>query len=227
LAIAVQFASSNGTATLAGNDYTQVSGILTFAANTKILTQTITVPTTDNTKFEPNETVYVNLTNATNATIVDNQGIGTIVNSNNSLIVVVIEIPGRHEIDTVAYLPQQIPLTKIIQLLGNENIKPFHQNINDDGYVVLSSSFDKSKSDKNTVLYLSYYYGSYDQIYDLYAGRYVPVYYTFNNFFLEQPDLIKPPENSLEAIVMIIGLSYMSKIIYPFTHVIVRKNNDS
>src|SRR5262249_41816645 len=40
----------------------------------------ITVTVNSDTTFEPNETFFVNLTNPTNATISDNQGIGTISN---------------------------------------------------------------------------------------------------------------------------------------------------
>src|SRR5437899_11269321 len=42
--------------------------------------QTVTVTVNGDTKFEPDETFTVNLSGATNATITDNQGVGTIVN---------------------------------------------------------------------------------------------------------------------------------------------------
>src|SRR5207249_2245282 len=40
----------------------------------------VAVTVNGDTKFEPNETFFVNLSNPVNATISDNQGVGTIVN---------------------------------------------------------------------------------------------------------------------------------------------------
>lgn len=75
--ITVAWATADGTAT-AGSDYTAASGTLTF--NPGVVTQPVTVNVTGDTTFEPNETFFVNLTNATNASITDNQGLGTINN---------------------------------------------------------------------------------------------------------------------------------------------------
>jgi len=75
--ITVDFGTANGTA-IAGSDYSANSGMLTFMPN--VLTQTITVNVNGDTMTETNETFFVNLTNATNATIADNQGLGTITN---------------------------------------------------------------------------------------------------------------------------------------------------
>ena len=80
-AIVVNYGTSDGTATTAGNDYTSTSGALTFAANTSTLTQTITVAINNDTTREPNETFYVNLTSATNGVITDNLGVGTIIDN--------------------------------------------------------------------------------------------------------------------------------------------------
>ncbi|HYR75689.1 MAG TPA: Calx-beta domain-containing protein [Pyrinomonadaceae bacterium] len=78
LSATVDFATANGTATLADSDYQANSGTLTFAPGD--LTKTITVLVNGDTKFETDETFNVNLSNATNATISDNQGVGTITN---------------------------------------------------------------------------------------------------------------------------------------------------
>jgi hypothetical protein len=75
--VTVNYATANGTAT-AGSDYVSTSGTLTF--NPGDLTKAIDVTINGDQSFEPNETFFVNLSNATNATISDNQGIGTIVN---------------------------------------------------------------------------------------------------------------------------------------------------
>ncbi len=73
--ITVQFATSNGTAT-AGTDYTADSGTLTFTPG--VTTQSINVVTTADALDEPDETVNVTLSSATNATIGDGTGIVTI-----------------------------------------------------------------------------------------------------------------------------------------------------
>jgi len=74
--VTVNYATANGTAS-SSTDYSSRSGTLTFPAGTT--TQTITVPVTGDTLDEPNETFVVNLSGATNATIADSQGVGTIV----------------------------------------------------------------------------------------------------------------------------------------------------
>jgi uncharacterized membrane protein YciS (DUF1049 family) len=76
--VTVNYATANGTAT-AGSDYVARSGTLTFIAGTT--TQTIPVTINGDTTREANETFFVNLSGASNATIADNQGLGTIVNN--------------------------------------------------------------------------------------------------------------------------------------------------
>ncbi|HEV7747791.1 MAG TPA: Calx-beta domain-containing protein [Pyrinomonadaceae bacterium] len=75
--VTVNYATAGGTAT-AGSDYVTTSGMLTFTAGQ--LTQPVSVTVNGDTVFEPNETFNVNLSGATNATIADDQGIGTITN---------------------------------------------------------------------------------------------------------------------------------------------------
>lgn len=76
--VTVQYDTANGTAT-AGSDYNAATGTLTFAAGeTK---KTVVVAVRGDTTVEANETFSVNLTNPTNATIADAQGIGTILNN--------------------------------------------------------------------------------------------------------------------------------------------------
>jgi len=75
--VTVNYATADGTAT-AGSDYQSTSGTLTFTPGQT--TQTILVPINGDTTFESNETFVVNLTAPTNATILDNQGQGTITN---------------------------------------------------------------------------------------------------------------------------------------------------
>jgi uncharacterized protein (TIGR03437 family) len=61
-----------------GSDYAPTEGQLTFMPGQT--SQTVTVLVNGDTTMEPNETFLVNLRNATNATIADAQGLGTIVN---------------------------------------------------------------------------------------------------------------------------------------------------
>ena len=75
--VSVNYATADGTATQPA-DYTNTSGTLTFTPGQT--TRTITVPVIGETIPEANETFFVNLSGATNATIADNQGVGTITN---------------------------------------------------------------------------------------------------------------------------------------------------
>lgn len=75
--ITVNAATADGTASSAA-DYTAVNTVVTFTPGT--VAQTVTVAVTGDATFEPDETFFVNLSGATNATIVDNQGLGTITN---------------------------------------------------------------------------------------------------------------------------------------------------
>jgi len=82
--LSVDYATADGTAT-AGQDYTPVSGTLTFnAGETR---KTISVPVLGDTLDEANETFTVNLSNlqsSVNAVIADGQGTGTIVDDDST-----------------------------------------------------------------------------------------------------------------------------------------------
>ena len=81
----VNYATSDGTATVADSDYVAASNTLHFGANQN--TQTISVTINGDTKVEANETFNVGLSNATNgATISDGQGVGTITNDDGAAI---------------------------------------------------------------------------------------------------------------------------------------------
>lgn len=77
----VQFSTSNGTAT-AGSDYNLTQGTLTFLPNET--TKTVSVPIIGNLTAETDETFFLNLSNPSNATIADGQGLGTITNDDNA-----------------------------------------------------------------------------------------------------------------------------------------------
>jgi glucose/arabinose dehydrogenase len=74
--VTVQYATANGSAA-SGSDYSATSGTLTFAPGQT--SQPVSVLVLGDTSFEPNETFNVNLSNPTNATLGDDQGVGTIV----------------------------------------------------------------------------------------------------------------------------------------------------
>jgi hypothetical protein len=76
--VTVNFATANGTATTASNDYVAASGSLTFAPGET--TKSITVPVKGDRKKEASETFYLNLSGALNALLADSQGLGTILN---------------------------------------------------------------------------------------------------------------------------------------------------
>jgi hypothetical protein len=75
--VTVEYATADGTAQ-AGGDYTATSGTLTIPVGDTIAT--VSVPITDDALYEGDETFSLNLSNATNATISDSEGTGTILN---------------------------------------------------------------------------------------------------------------------------------------------------
>src|SRR5262249_10890418 len=76
--VTVSYATADGTATVADNDYQAQSGTLTFDPGET--TKTIAIVVYGDRKKEPNETFFLNLSGAVNATILDGQGLGTILN---------------------------------------------------------------------------------------------------------------------------------------------------
>ncbi|MFM6406709.1 MAG: Calx-beta domain-containing protein, partial [Microcystis sp.] len=82
-AITLNYATADGTATTADNDYTAIN-LTPLTFNAGETSKTITVAVNGDNKVESNETFFVNLsnlqTNGRNVTIADNQGQGTINN---------------------------------------------------------------------------------------------------------------------------------------------------
>ncbi len=73
--VSVQYATANGSAQ-SGSDYTTTSGSLSFSGSTT--SRTISVPVLGDMSDEPDENFFVDLTNASNATLADSRGQGTI-----------------------------------------------------------------------------------------------------------------------------------------------------
>jgi hypothetical protein len=74
--VTVTYATANATA-LAGSDYTATSGTLTFAPGSR--SAVVNVPILADLTDEPNETLTLNLSAPVNATLLDAQGLGTIL----------------------------------------------------------------------------------------------------------------------------------------------------
>ena len=76
--VSVNFSTADGTATVANGDYFENSGTVYFDPGET--TATITVLVRGDKSKEPNETFFVNLSDPSEATISDGQGVGTITN---------------------------------------------------------------------------------------------------------------------------------------------------
>ncbi|HLQ22230.1 MAG TPA: Calx-beta domain-containing protein, partial [Gemmatimonadales bacterium] len=76
--VTVNYMTADGTATVSDNDYMAASGMLTFSPGQT--SKTVNVAVRGDTRFEGNETFFVNLGSPTNATIARGQGTGTILN---------------------------------------------------------------------------------------------------------------------------------------------------
>jgi serralysin len=79
--ISVNYATADGTATVANNDYLATNGTLTF--NPGETSKAITVKVVQDNIYEPDETFFVNLSSS-DATIDKGQGIATIINDDTS-----------------------------------------------------------------------------------------------------------------------------------------------
>ena len=77
-AISIPFGTVDGTATVAGSDYTATSGTLTISSGST--SGTIVVPVIGDTMYEPNETFAVTLGTPTGAVMGTSQGAGQITN---------------------------------------------------------------------------------------------------------------------------------------------------
>jgi VCBS repeat-containing protein len=76
--VSVNYATADGSATVADHDYVPTAGTLTFARGETA--KTITVLVNGDNVAEPNESLFVNLSGASRATIANATGVGTIQN---------------------------------------------------------------------------------------------------------------------------------------------------
>ncbi len=84
--VTVNYATANGTATVAGGDYLAKVGTLTFIPGQT--SQTVTVDVIGDTNQEANETFFVNLSSPVGATLLDGQGLGTILNDDGPVLTI-------------------------------------------------------------------------------------------------------------------------------------------
>lgn len=89
--VSVNYATADGTATQSV-DYTAISGTITFTPGQT--TRTLSVPVLGDVVPETDETFFVNLSGAVNATIADNQGLGTITNDDVPVTLSPATVPG-------------------------------------------------------------------------------------------------------------------------------------
>jgi large repetitive protein len=82
LSSSVSYATADGSATTADSDYASTSGTLSFLSGDT--TKTVAVTVNGDTKNESDETLFVNLSGAVNATISDSQGVGTVANDDSA-----------------------------------------------------------------------------------------------------------------------------------------------
>ncbi|MEM7345966.1 MAG: Calx-beta domain-containing protein, partial [Chloroflexota bacterium] len=78
LDVTVDYTTSDGTALASNSDYIAQAGTVLFTAG--VTTTQIQVQVNGDTIFEPDETFFVNLSNLSYGTIVDNSGMATIIN---------------------------------------------------------------------------------------------------------------------------------------------------
>ena len=128
----VDFATADGTATASG-DYAATGGTLTFAPGETA--KTVIVQVNADTSVEPNETFNVNLANATgNATIADAQGVGTIVNDDQVVIVP----------------PSRISINDVTTAEGNAGQTAFGFTVSLDGPQLVPVTVDFATADGTT-----------------------------------------------------------------------------
>ncbi|MET0555766.1 MAG: Calx-beta domain-containing protein [Vicinamibacteria bacterium] len=150
-AVTVDFATADGTAT-AGTDYTATSGTLTFAPGTAV--RNVTVSITGETVVEPDETYFVNLTNAVGATILDAQGVGTIVNDDGAagadqtgelshgfrITEDLASAGGNPDVDTFAISQKPYSSYEVVVDATSGDITPVGLDLTDGGTTVLGTS---------------------------------------------------------------------------------------
>lgn len=107
--ITVQFATADETAE-AGSDYVMAAGTLTVSPG---LTSTVALITVNgDTLVEGNETFFVNLSNPTDASLGDSQGVGTIIDDDVPVLVTEENSESAVALDSVTLMRDPFPLIR-------------------------------------------------------------------------------------------------------------------
>jgi hypothetical protein len=117
LMVKVDYATADGTATTADNDYVASTGTLIF--NPGELAKTVTVVVKGDLKPELDETVLVNLSNPVNSIIADFQGVGTL--TNDELLQLILEEPSNSQaaaLESLLFLRDPFPLHSVADWLN-------------------------------------------------------------------------------------------------------------
>jgi hypothetical protein len=123
----IDFATADGTATVANSDYASNSGTVNFAAGET--TKTLTVVVNGDAAVEPDETFFINLSNCANCTISDDQGLGTIQN------------------DDIAPKVPDISINDVSRNEGNLRTTSFVFSVSRSGNLAGTSSIDFATAD--------------------------------------------------------------------------------
>src|SRR6266700_2983140 len=97
--VTVHYQTEDRTAT-AGSDYIAASGTLTFPANTTTRTLPVSITILGDTDIEAHEFFYVRLSNATNADIQRDLGVGTIINDDGPRTLSINDVVVTNDFDT-------------------------------------------------------------------------------------------------------------------------------
>ena len=121
--VSVSYSTQNGSASSV-NDYEQVFGSLTFNPGETVKQVVVTVK--GDVEFEPDETFFVNLTNATHATRLRSLGKGTILNDDGSTVPLVLILEEQAPdpiqaaaLDSVLFLRDPFPVVNEANLLNH------------------------------------------------------------------------------------------------------------
>jgi uncharacterized delta-60 repeat protein len=109
--VTVDFATSDGTAT-AGSDYTAEARTLTFSPGETTVRAPVLLH--GDIDVEPDETLFVSLSNATNATIADSEGTGTIANNDVPSSLMSIHTPVGSDV-SVSLPPVRVTFDSVTQ----------------------------------------------------------------------------------------------------------------
>ncbi|MEJ6482162.1 Calx-beta domain-containing protein, partial [Nostoc punctiforme UO1] len=133
--ISVNYNTSDGTAQTADSDYNSSQGTIIF--NPGETSKTLSIGVIGDNKVEGNETFYVNLLGATNATITDSLGVGTIIDDDNQSTISISDISlqeGNAGTTTSANFTVTLATPSLQQVTVNYNTSDGTAKVSDSDY---------------------------------------------------------------------------------------------